>query len=218
MTLQRDESLPEREKYVMAAAVVASLALERASILDAGCRDCVLRTYLPDAVDYERLDLFQNSDGTVKHVMSLEDPLPFGGDSYDVVAALDVVEHLDDFLGGLSELLRVARRKLIVVLPNMSHLLFRLRFLRRGFLGPKYDLSYGAGADGHTWLTVQPQSDAFMQTFAQEHGLELVTHWMDGGTQKKAALYRWGKRLGLPPSLWSWASLYEFTKGNRDGE
>lgn len=43
--------------------------------------------------------------------------LPFRSDSFDVVFCSHLLEHLDDYMAGLKELLRVARKKVVVVLP-----------------------------------------------------------------------------------------------------
>jgi len=49
----------------------------------------------------------------------LAESLPFADESFDVVTALDVVEHLDDDVAGLSEMYRVLRRggKTLIFVP-----------------------------------------------------------------------------------------------------
>lgn len=182
-----------------------------AKILDIGCRDCGLRAFLSDDCVYEGVDLYQNLQFTVRHVMDVSKGLPFGDGSYEYVVALDVVEHLDDFGGALVDFLRVSSRAVIVMLPNMAYSLFRLRFLISGRLGRKYDLTYGQGQDRHRWLTTLIQSDAYMHRFAQDHGINLVVY-RHNDSIKKDLFAKAGKLLGLSPQLYIYSSLYFLRK------
>jgi len=135
--------------------------LQKLTLLDVGCRGCELKEYVKDLVQYSGVDLFQNSQGSVDFVLNVENGLLMADKSYDFVVALDLVEHLDDFQGGLEELLRVTRSYLIVMLPNLAYAPLRKEFLLSGSfsnLTDKYDLLYGkAGGkevDRHRWLTV----------------------------------------------------------------
>jgi hypothetical protein len=194
-------------KFEVVRSIVFGDAAPGASLLDVGCRGCELAPYVKDVVAYEGADLTQNSAGTVRHVLDVENGLPMPDRHFDYVVALDLVEHLDDFFAGLDELLRVSRRALIVALPNMSHLLFRARFLLTGRLGGKYDLTYGMGRDRHRWVTVLSQADAAMRRFAEDSGVDLETRWVID-SPKKQVLARVARACGVDPAWWVWTSLY----------
>jgi SAM-dependent methyltransferase len=180
-------------------------------LLDVGCRGCELRPYVADLARYEGVDLFQNPQSTVDHVLDVSRGLPFSDRSYDYVVALDVVEHLDDFQFALEELMRVAKRAIFVMLPNMAHVVFRLKFLRTGHLSAKYDLAYGQGRDRHRWLTILNQSDQYMQQFASNRRLALETIWFND-SWKKQTFARACRALGVAPQIWVWAALYVFRR------
>lgn len=191
--------------------IISSDPRNESSLLDVGCRGCELKEYVRDLVFYRGVDLYQNNTNTVDYVLDVEHGLPLDNYSNEYVVALDLVEHLNDFHGGLEELLRVTRTKLIVMLPNMAHWLFRKEFLFHGRIGAKYDLSYGMGKDRHRWLTVLPQSDEYIKRFCMEHDLDLQIIWVNG-SKKKELFYKITRLLGLPPSFGVWASLYIMTR------
>ena len=176
-------------------------------LLDVGCRGCELKPYVEELADYEGVDLYQNSEGSVNHVLDVSKGLPFSDMSYDDVVALDLVEHIDDLEGALGELLRISKKSLLVMLPNIGHSLFRLNFLRTGRISEKYDLVYGQGKDRHRWITTLSQSDKYMQRFADDRHLELQIIWTND-SRKKELLGKIGQTLGLQPELWVWATLY----------
>ncbi|UKO98441.1 class I SAM-dependent methyltransferase [Nostoc sp. UHCC 0870] len=189
----------------------------RLSLLDVGCRDCKLKKYIGDVVDYKGVDLFQNSEGTVDFVLNVEDGLPIADKTYDFVVALDLVEHLNNVQESLHELLRVSRRHLIIMLPNMAYAPLRKEFLIKGTfsdLTDKYDLTYGSahkGVDRHRWLTVIPQTDNYIKEFAVNNNLHLDIVWFTG-SQKRVFFETISKLLNLSPSWWATASLYVLTK------
>ena len=190
------------------------------SLLDVGCRDNVLRKRMcqlrPDlaATEYLGADLIQNPEGGVDFVGDFTQGIPLEDSSVDLVAAFDVLEHVDDLQKGLHELARVSRKAVAITLPNLAHAMFRLRFLRRGWLSAKYDLAYGYGPDRHRWVTVLPQTDRYMERFAQDNGFGLHRSYL------KSSDGRWKLRLmedglqmaGAPPVQWAWTALYLFSR------
>lgn len=182
-------------------------------LLDVGCRGCELRLFVEDLVRYEGLDLLQNDAGTVALVHDLSKPLPLADDSYRFVVALDVLEHLDNIEGALDELLRVSGQTVIAVLPNMAHVLHRVRFLFQGRLSAKYDMAFGAGADRHRWLPAQPSADAYMRDYAKSRGSALQVVWLVDSARRE-----WFARasclLGLSASLYVTQCAYVLTKGS----
>lgn len=182
------------------------------SLLDVGCRDCALKPQVIDQVKkYRSLDLFQNDTNSVDYVCNFEtEPGTFDG-PYDCVVALDLAEHLNDFSGGVNRLLGLTKSDLIIVLPNLSHLLFRLRFLFTGRLGDKYDLAYNMGEDRHRWVTILSQTDAYMKELARNNNLKLeIIHFTEG--KKNRLFEKIGRFLHLPKSLYIFSILYRLTK------
>src|SRR4051812_26239137 len=96
---------------------VADVLSRRAgSLLDVGARDRILSRYLDASrIQYSSADMSAGHD----HQVDLERPLPFESESFDIVVALDVLEHVDRVHGAFDELSRVTRRLLIVGLPNL---------------------------------------------------------------------------------------------------
>ena len=195
------------DKFVIVRELLAGRTPETTSLLDAGCRGCELRPHVEDRARYVGVDLMQNAAGSVDHVGDIARGLPFPDRSFDYVVALDVLEHMDDFHAGMTELARVTRERLVVVLPNYAHLNVRWRFLRHGGLGNKYELPLGTVADRHRWVTVLPQTDRYMDWFAEREGFTVRRSQVNDG--RAAALFgKVGHALGIPRRLWVWKSLH----------
>src|SRR6266704_2212100 len=129
--------------------VARRLAPDARSVLDIGCRDGILRKYLPQEVSYAGVDLSPGPN--VTRVCNLEQGIPFADVSFD-------------------EMVRVARRQVMVVLPNFYHFRERLRFLRGREAG-KYVLSPAPIQDRHRWLLSYQSAHSFCAHQAFRHGL-----------------------------------------------
>ena len=148
--------------------VARRLAPDARSVLDIGCRDGILRKYLPREVSYAGVDLSPGPN--VTRVCNLEQGIPFADSSFDAVVALDVLEHVDNVWFAFDEMVRVARRQVMVVLPNSYHFRERLRFLRGREAG-KYVLSPAPIQDRHRWLLSYQSAHSFFAHQAFRHGL-----------------------------------------------
>ena len=102
------------------------------SVLDVGCRDRIWNRGFDDTVrptsatpDWTSA---QNEAHSVDVVCDVALGMPFGDSTYDAGGRADVLEHIDDLHGALDELIRVAGHTVFVVLPNMAHVLHRVRF------------------------------------------------------------------------------------------
>jgi SAM-dependent methyltransferase len=199
--------------------IVLSREERGTSLLDVGCRGCELQKYVKGSVRYSGVDLIQNGEKNVDHVLDVEKGLPFGDGSYDIVVALDLIEHLNDLQGGLEEMLRVARKTMVVMVPNLAYVTFRRVFFLSGSfsrLTDKFDLTYGMGTDRHRWLTVLPQVDEYMKRFADAKRIDVKIHWFND-SQKKELFARIGGWVGLSPPWWVWSSIYVFDKAGSNG-
>ena len=148
--------------------VARRLAPDARSVLDIGCRDGILRRFLPQEVSYAGVDLCPGPN--VTRVCNVEQGIPFADASFDTVVALDVLEHIDNVWFAFDEMVRVARRQLMAVLPNSYHFRERLRFLR-GREGGKYVLSPDPILDRHRWLPSYRSARSFFAHQAFRHGL-----------------------------------------------
>lgn len=186
------------------------------SVLDVGCRDCVLQAVLAenglDTVTYAGSDLFQNEQGTVDYVGDFTQGIPVANESYELVTALDVLEHLDDLQAGLDEMDRIAKRAMIIALPNMAHFRFRLRFLLTGRVNSKYDLKYDYGLDRHRWFTVLPQTNRYFKTYCQQKGYTLNMVPSALGNSRLSLLENILRTLRFPASWHIWQMLYVIEK------
>ena len=81
------------------------------TLLDAGCRTKDLKKYLIDCRDYYGADL-ESSEGVLKCDLSQE--LPFNDSEFDIVVALDVIEHLDNPHSALREIIRIAKKSVFI--------------------------------------------------------------------------------------------------------
>lgn len=85
------------------------------SILDVGCGTGANLEMLSEFGDAEGVDIsgealsFCRERGLEKVKQGAAEALPFDDCSFDLVTGLDVVEHLDDDLGGLKEMRRILR-------------------------------------------------------------------------------------------------------------
>ncbi|MGI8554856.1 MAG: class I SAM-dependent methyltransferase [Pyrinomonadaceae bacterium] len=98
--------------------------IQNPKILDVGCGtggnlEMLNKFGAAEGVDVSDDALeFCQSKGLKVH-KGLAEKLPFADESFDVVTALDVVEHLDDDVAGLSEMYRVLKRggKTLIFVP-----------------------------------------------------------------------------------------------------
>lgn len=192
-------------RHRAAAAAIAALGRTAPGVLDVGCRDGALGRALRAAQAGARvvgLDRSGSPDvvGDVRR-------LPFADRAFDVVAALDVLEHCDDLRGAFLECLRVADTLLLVSLPNMAHPLFRARFACTGRLSGKYDLGDARQPDRHRWLTPLAQADRLMAMLAREHQLGIAISRVTEG-RRAALLAGLLRPLCANAQLWAWTSLY----------
>jgi SAM-dependent methyltransferase len=163
------------------------------SVLDVGCRDGVLRSYLPEDIEYIGVDLIEGIN--VTHALNIEHGLPFPDRTFDAVFALDVLEHVDKFHYVFGELVRVARQQVIVQLPNMYHWSARLDYLLAKY-PDKYRLTSEPVEDRHRWIPSHEQAVKFAEVMASHFtcGLKIIP-------------MSFGRRYRIPDRLLSHLSL-----------
>jgi SAM-dependent methyltransferase len=140
-------------------------------VLDCGSRSGNLRYALRSLpIEYTSLDLTPPA----QVIASLDERLPFADRSYDICVALDVLEHTNDFHFAFRELCRVARRHVVVSLPNCLELRLRLRLLRGRHISAKYGLGVNPRADRHRWFLSLDDSREFSRFYPKTCGFTLV--------------------------------------------
>ncbi len=95
----------------------------------------VLKNFIKKDVKYQGID-YKDSNEVVGH--NLENGIPFDDKSFDIVFALDVLEHVENIHFLFDEIIRVSKDEAIIALPNMSYWKFRLRFLKGKDISKKY--------------------------------------------------------------------------------
>lgn len=130
--------------------------------------------------------------------LDLEEPLPFDAESFDVVLAVEVVEHLGRPYEFLRECFRILKAggTLILSTPNVLHLGSRVRFLLTGFFDlfvpPSHDPRDAGRICGH----VMPLSAPYYEYGLARAGFAPPSYRVDRAKRGSAAL-----RLLLAPAL-----------------
>ena len=113
--------------------------LPRGSLVDLGAGQGALSVWADSAgfqttaVDFNKGNFVADSINFVQ--ANLNQPLPIADDSFDVVAALEVIEHLENSYALLREISRILKPGgyAVVSTPNESSLAARLSYLLSGF-------------------------------------------------------------------------------------
>ncbi len=186
--------------------VVAQLMENKTgSLLDAGARDRILSQYLPATLQYFSSDMGDGHD----YQWNMEQPAPFADGQFDYVIGMEVLEHVESIQAALMELIRIARREVIITLPNMSSLTFRLTFMFTGRLSGKYDLGMVHPGDRHRWLTNYDQGLTMVNDIAQQNGCYVETIILLKGYTR---LQKFISYLPLPNSLKAYTLMFVITK------
>jgi len=187
------------DKYAMAN---ATLRPEVATLLDVGCRDAILKRYLRPDIRYSGVDIIPGPG--VDHIANIEEGLPFADRAFDAVVALDLLEHTNNIWFAFDELVRVSRRQVVIVLPNMYHWQSRIRFLLGREMG-KYVLPVDPIMDRHRWLPSYIGARHFCLERAKMHGMSVTEHVLFGGRRTAPVDWILAK---LSNNLAAWAVMH----------
>lgn len=139
------------------------------NLLDAGCRTMALKPLLKGCREYFGTDIIP-AKGILQ--CDLDGGLSFENDAFDVVTALDVLEHLDNPHAALQELYRVARKTVLISLPNIYYITFRTDFLRGRGLSDKYRFKPEPAVDRHRWVLSYDEALEFIYRNSEGHHVE----------------------------------------------
>ena len=176
------------------------------SLLDVGCRNMDLKPLLNNCREYFGAD---RTPGDGIFECDLETELPFDDDSFDIVTALDVLEHLDNPHQALYELYRVARWAVLISLPNMYYITFRINFLRGLGLSGKYSFPATPVTDRHRWVLSYQEALQFVHVNADGHTIDYEMILPARGRSRAISqpIERWlGNRW---PNLFAYGILFE---------
>ena len=171
----------------VAAIVGGTGSIWSGTVLDIGCRTReVERAFVDGApVRYVGVDLADSGDV----VADLGDRLPFVDNSVDVVVALDVLEHTDGIHGAFAELCRVARRNIVISLPNEFDVKQRWLTARGRHTG-KWGLPTDAPRDRHRWRFTLAEAQEFCGHSASINGWRVDAEYALIGPARNRAIGR----------------------------
>ena len=164
----------------------------RGKILDVGCDMAVLKSLLSNP-DYTGIDIGGTPD--IRINLETADRLPFDDRVFDCVVCADVLEHLDNLHRMFDELVRVARRDIILSLPNCWSVA-RVPIGRGTGSFAHYGLPAERPADRHKWFFSLTQAVAFIDEQARRQGLRIVE--MHATEKPKFGLVRFLRRMRYP--------------------
>lgn len=218
--------LPHRSDARLAATITASVLPHLSqvqSVLDIGCGDGVVGTLLPADWRYRGIDLsnaaiYEQNASDERILYSSPDQIEAvlaGSEPADVVLMLDVLEHTRRFCDLFERAIPLARRYLIVSLPNELFLLDRLRLLA-GKEHPAHSLDLIDLPEGfkHQYLINIAKARQILSGVASRHGFSLVEEWQRPLVAKKrlAQPGLWLLRQLSSAQLWSMGSVFVFER------
>lgn len=147
-------------------------------VLDVGCGEALLKDRAPSHTGIDVAgtpDVFADLDCG---------RLPFADDAFDTIVCIDVLEHVEPLAQVLVDLFRVSKRYVIVSLPNMYALGWRLRYLQGQVLAKEYSLT---PRNRHKWLPSFAETRIFVRAhmppgwhIAREFGYHPRAWWRVG--------------------------------------
>lgn len=135
-------------RIVFGSSLVADLADENDVVLDIGCRDEILKDYLPSSIEYVGIDIYPQKENSI--YSDAEEKIPFADNQISVSVALDVLEHTNKIEKAITEIRRVTRHTYIINLPNELSLIPRFKLLF-GVISGKFKINLKS-ADRHRWF------------------------------------------------------------------
>jgi len=109
--------------------VLSALSSVNGTTLDFGCgKGALIREMRATGIDamgieLDRREVSESIPIDMRNYITLYDgsfPLPFDNDSFDCVTCIEVLEHIKGYEKVLSEIARIARKKVIISVPDMS--------------------------------------------------------------------------------------------------
>jgi Methyltransferase domain len=149
-------------------------------------------------------DLDMAGDCDLKLNLDSIEALPFADGEFEMVCAMDVLEHLESFHRINDELFRVSSKCVLISLPNSAVEFLQVALRRResdpgnerGFFSKYYGLPLKRPPDRHRWWLYPQDIVRFYETFACTRGCK-VTYFIPA-----TGFSRWLVRLMLGKHLY----------------
>ena len=198
------------KKFKIVENIIKKVAFKDMSLLDLGARDQFLKKFIPSDIKYTGVDRFQNNNDNL--IINLDDNFEKIGEKYDVIAALDVIEHLDEPLAFYENCKKCSKKLLLINFPNQAYYEIRLNFLLRGKLTNKFHFSGKSNDDRHRWFTNYQNVQEFIKKNKDPNSkIEIIKIFKT--RNKLFFLYLIEKFLGkLFPQFFCWSFLLVETK------
>ena len=198
------------KKFKIVENIIKKVAFKDMSLLDLGARDQFLKKFIPSDVKYTGVDRFQNNNDNL--IINLDNNFEEIREKYDVIAALDVIEHLDEPLAFYENCKKYSKKLLLINFPNQAYYEVRLNFLLRGKLTNKFHFSGKSNDDRHRWFTNYQNVQEFIKQNKDPNSkIEIIKIFKT--RNKLFFLYLIEKFLGkLFPQFFCWSFLLVETK------
>jgi 2-polyprenyl-3-methyl-5-hydroxy-6-metoxy-1,4-benzoquinol methylase len=218
--------LPHRSDARLAQEVTQKILLRLpgvGSVVDIGCGDGVVGTLLPESCGYRGIDLSNasiykqnSSDKRISYSQpeQLEQVLS-STERADAVLLLDVLEHTRKFTELFEQAIPLARRYLIVSLPNELFALDRLRMLTgKEHSAHSLDLIHMPEGFKHQHVINIEKARNILSTIGSQYSLSLAEEWQRPLIAKKnfSQPLLWAMRQLSSSQLWSMGSVFVFRK------
>ena len=139
------------KKFKIVEKIIKKESSKNMTLLDLGARDQFLKKFISDDLQYTGVDRIQNDNDNI--IINLDKEFDKINEKYDIIAALDVIEHLDDPLKFYKNCKEYSKKLLLINFPNQAYYEIRLNFLFKGKLTNKFHFSGKPNDDRHRWFT-----------------------------------------------------------------
>lgn len=199
------------EKFFLIQEKLKKYESKNFKIIDLGARNQILKNYIPKKFIYTGVDKFKNQNDNL--IIDLDNDFIFQ-ENYDVVFALDIIEHTNDPYTFLKNCMKLSRNLIYLVIPNVAYYSFRLKFLISGNLTNKFHFSGKSNDDRHKWFTNYENTQNFLNQFQNEN-YDIQIEKIFKSRNRFKILYYVEKILSkFMPSLFCWSFLITLQKKN----
>lgn len=160
-----------------------------------------LSKFLDKNISHTDLDFVGDVD--LKLNLDETERLPFDDNSFDLVCAMDVLEHLENFHRTNNELLRISKKATLISLPNSAaevpYILFNKikasDHKNRGVFSKYYGLPITHQTDRHRYWMYTQDIIRFYENFAKAENIHCLILTPKLGFKKRLAKIFFGERI-----------------------